>query len=175
MILINLSFEALAKIILLLLLLSPSSIHVKAQHKTNNLISDTCKRTLNYALCVSTLRSNPSSSTADVAGLGFIVVETIKAKSTACIKSMNELSRSNPILKRRVSECLESYKNILNDFIPEAEQGPPKFAEDGMKGVAQVTEKCVKIFQGLEAPLTTTNKLVHDLSLVAAAIIRTML
>lgn len=99
----------------------------------------------------------------------------MKAKSTAGIESMNELSRSSPILKRRLSECLESYKIILNDFIPEAEQGPPKFAEDGMNGVAEVTEKCVKNFQGLQAPLPSTNKLVHDLSLVAASIIRTLL
>lgn len=103
------------------------------------------------------------------------MVETVKAKSTAGLKRINDLSRSSPILKRRLGECLESYKNILNDFIPEAEQGPPKFAEDGMKGIAEVTEKCVKNFQGLQAPLPTTNKLVHDLSLVAAAIIRTML
>ncbi|KAK1390374.1 Cell wall vacuolar inhibitor of fructosidase 1 [Heracleum sosnowskyi] len=175
MIVMNLSFKDLAKIILLLLLLSPASLLVEAQHKTNNLITDTCKKTPNYALCVSTLTSNPRSSTADVGGLGYIVVETVKAKSTAGLKSISELSRSNPMLKERLSECLESYKNILNDFIPEAEQGPPKFAEDGMNGVAEVTEKCVKNFQGLEAPLSTTNKLVHDLSLVAASIIRTLL
>lgn len=162
-------------IILLLVLLSTSSLLVKAQHKTNDLVSDTCKKTPYFALCVSTLRSNPGSSTADVAGLAFIVVETVKAKSTAGINTMKQLSKSNPVLKRRLSECLESYNNILNDFIPEAENGPPKFAEDGMKGSADVADNCVKIFQGLEASLSTTNNLVHDLSLVAASIFQTML
>lgn len=176
--LINLSYKPLIKIILLLLLLSPSSLLVKAQHKTNNLIVDTCKKTPNYALCVSTLRSNPHSSTADVAGLGLILVGAVKAKSTAGLKSITELSNSNPGLKRRLSQCLEDYKMILSAFVPEAEQaigGDPKFAEDGMNGIADVTARCVKSLQGLHTPLPSTNKLVHDLSLVAVSIIRTML
>lgn len=170
---INLSYKPLLKIILLLLLLCPSSLLVKA-----NIILDTCKKTPNYSLCVSTLRSNPRSSTADVAGLGFILVGAVKAKSTAGLKSISELSRSNPGLKRRLSQCLEDYKIILSAFVPEAEQaigGNPKFAEDGMNGIADVTAKCVKSLQGLQAPLPSTNKLVHDISLVTVSIIRTML
>ena len=170
--LINLSF------IILLLVLSPCSLLVKAQHQTNSLILDTCKKTPNYALCVSTLKSNPRSSTADVAGLGFILVGAVKAKSTAGLKTITELSRANPVLKKRLSQCMEDYKMILSAFVPEAEQaigGDPKFAEDGMNGIADVTAQCVKSLQGVRAPLPSTNKLVHDLSLVTVSIIRTML
>ena len=113
-----------------------------------------------------------------MAGLGFILVGAVKAKSTAGLKTISELSRANPALKKRLSQCMEDYKMILSAFIPEAEQaigGDPKFAEDGMNGIADVTAQCVKSLQGVRAPLPSTNKLVHDLSLVAVSIIRTML
>ncbi|KAL1807440.1 hypothetical protein DCAR_0726798 [Daucus carota subsp. sativus] len=172
--LLKISSKALVKFILLLVLLSPSTFQTEAKHETNLIIA-ICKKTPNYALCLSTLKSNPNSSRADVAGLGYIVVETVKAKSTAGLQTIVKLSRSSPVLKRKLSECWQKYDAILNDFVPEAEQGPPKFAVDGMKGVAEVTTDCIKDFQGLEAPLPTINQLVHDLSLVAASIISNLL
>lgn len=150
-----------------------------AQKKDNNLIQNTCKSTPNYALCVSTLRSNPKSSRADVTGLGLIIINAVKAKSTVELQSITRLSDSNPNLKKQLSECVEDYKIILSDLIPEAVQaltlGDPKFGEDGMNGVVHVADQCVRSFQALHSPIPSNNKLVHDLSLVAVSIIRLLL
>ena len=70
--------------------LSLTQIHVS----TADLVDNTCKQTPNSDLCVSTL--HPRSSTADVAGLAIIMVDTIKTKATATLAQINTLLGSNP-------------------------------------------------------------------------------
>lgn len=43
-----------------------------------DIVDGTCKRTPDYTLCVSLLRSDPRSSSADIAGLAIILVDQIK-------------------------------------------------------------------------------------------------
>lgn len=78
-----------------------------------------------------------------------------------------------------LSECIQDYKIVLSDLIPEAveglSKGDPKFAEDGMNGVVHVAGQCVKNVQQLKPTISANNKIVHDLSLVAVSIIRMLL
>ncbi|KAK3188131.1 hypothetical protein Dsin_027692 [Dipteronia sinensis] len=51
------------------------------QVSAHDLIDDTCKKTHFYDLCVTTLRSDPQSSKADVQGLARIALEKLQAKA----------------------------------------------------------------------------------------------
>ncbi|KAM1086488.1 hypothetical protein ACFX2B_011988 [Malus domestica] len=142
-----------------------------------NLIDQTCKKTPNYNLCVSSLKSDPRSVKADVAGLGFITVDIAKDKATDTANRINELLKQSPS-DQRLKTCATFYHTILVADVPEASQGfklgNPKFAEQGMNDAADATEACEKEFSS-KSPLTDKNKVVHDLSSIAAAIARLLL
>ncbi|KAM1742181.1 hypothetical protein ACFX12_012206 [Malus domestica] len=142
-----------------------------------NLIDQTCKKTPNYNLCVSSLKSDPRSVKADVASLGFITVDIAKDKATDTANRINELLKQSPS-DQRLKTCATFYHTILVADVPEASQGfklgNPKFAEQGMNDAADATEACEKEFSS-KSPLTDKNKVVHDLSSIAAAIARLLL
>ncbi|XP_057475701.1 cell wall / vacuolar inhibitor of fructosidase 1-like [Actinidia eriantha] len=169
--LISLSLASFLVILLSLTKQSP----VSAQ---NDLITTTCKQTPLFQLCSSTLRSNLQSKSADVAGLGLIVVEVIKGKASATLGQVRKLLRAgNPQLKGPLNQCVAFYKTILEADVPEAEQairGVPKFAEDGMVDAAAGAGSCEEGFGG-KSPIIAMNMAVKDLAVVARAIIRTLL
>ncbi|TQD73173.1 hypothetical protein C1H46_041302 [Malus baccata] len=131
-----------------------------------NLIDQTCKKTPNYNLCVSSLKSDPRSVKADVASLGFITVDIAKDKATDTANRINELLKQSPS-DQRLKTCATFYHTILVADVPEASQGfklgNPKFAGQGMNDAADAAEACEKEFSS-KSPLTDKNKVVHDLS-----------
>ncbi|CAK9187620.1 unnamed protein product [Ilex paraguariensis] len=173
------SFNVLLHVLLLTILSSLNSCSGILDKKDANLIDSTCKHTPYYQLCVSTLRSNPKSSTADVTGLGLIIVGVVKSKSTQALSSINMFLRSKPELKIPLKNCAESYKVVLTADLPEAVEaltkGDPKFAEDGMNDAAREAQSCESGFSLKKSPLTGLNGAVHDLSVVAASIARMLL
>ena len=144
---------------------------------TADLVDDTCKQTPNNDLCVSTLHGDPRSSTADVAGLAIIMVDTIKTKATATVAQINTLLGSNPDSKTKngLDGCLMIYSNeILNSDIPSAmeglQKGNPKSAEQSMNNAANDADRCEGAFAGA-SPITSFNYNLTDLSNIASAII----
>ncbi|XP_052184526.1 cell wall / vacuolar inhibitor of fructosidase 1-like [Diospyros lotus] len=173
--------SSLTLALFLVALLAPATIHqcpaaAAAQH---DLVTATCKKTPSYQLCLSTLRSDPRSRNADVAGLGIILVDAVKAKATATLGEIKRLKRSKPQLKRPLSKCAELYSAVVEADVPPAiealTKGDPKFAEEGMVDASSEAELCEKGFNQFNSPLTKVNKLVHDLSMVATAVIRMLL
>lgn len=152
-----------------------------SQQKDQNLIETTCKNTPNYHLCMTTLRANRGSASADVAGLGLIMVGAVKAKSKEALSAINKLSKSGqPKLSQALHQCKEVYNAVLEGDVPEAEQavrGNPKFAENGMADAAVEADTCEGAFEGVVAksPLSGVNTAVRDLAVVARAIIRNLL
>lgn len=67
---------------------------LELQGRGANLIETTCERTPFYKLCVSTLQSDPRSSSADVAGLAHIAADKLKAKAAA---TLGQIDPSNYI------------------------------------------------------------------------------
>ncbi|CAN6551216.1 unnamed protein product [Malus baccata var. baccata] len=139
-----------------------------------NLIDQTCKKTPNYNLCVSSLKSDPRSVKADVAGLGFITVDIAKDKATDTANRINELLKQSPS-DQRLKTCATFYHTILVADVPEASQGfklgNPKFAEQGMNDAADAAEACEKEFSS-KSPLTDKTKVVHDLSRIIVKVVR---
>ncbi|KAM0965822.1 hypothetical protein FF1_021775 [Malus domestica] len=140
------------------------------------LIDQTCQKTPDHNLCVSSLRSDPRSSSADVKGLGIIMVDVVKGKATDTLNQINDLLKQRPGDKS-LSSCAEVYNTVITADVPEASQGfslgNPKFAEQGMNDAAGEAVSCENGFSG-SSPLTDKNKSVHDVAAVAAAIAKTL-
>ncbi|KAI5650946.1 hypothetical protein M9H77_36951 [Catharanthus roseus] len=159
---------------------SPLSIQLESSSSSSSdLVNNTCKNTPNYQLCISTLRSDPRSSTADVSGLGLIVVDAVKGKATSTLNTIKNLKKSKPQYKHQLDECSRFYDAILNADVPEAiealTKGDPKFAENGMADTALEVQLCQNGFKGSKSPIANENTAVYNLSIVARAIIRMLL
>ncbi|KAL2459357.1 Cell wall/vacuolar inhibitor of fructosidase 1 [Forsythia ovata] len=154
-------------------------LHGIPQEKDQNLIETTCKNTPNYQLCISTLRANPGSINTDVAGLGLIMVDAVKAKAKETRNAIEKLKGSRPELGNALNECTKGYNAILEADVPEAVEaltkGNPKFAENGMADSSVEAVLCEDRFKQVTSPLTVLNNAVRDLSDVARAIIRNLL
>lgn len=150
----------------------------------NDLVESTCKQTPNYDLCISSLRSDPKSSTADVRGLALIMVNVIKAKATETLNHINDLLKGGPgggKDKQALSSCADGYSAILKADVPEATQaltlGNVKFAENGVSDAAVEANACERGFSssGRTSPLTDVNKNMNEICNVARAIVRMLL
>ncbi|KAE8733141.1 Poly(A) polymerase, putative isoform 1 [Hibiscus syriacus] len=147
-----------------------------------DLIQATCQRTPFYNLCVSTLRSDPRSSGADVAGLARIGAHKLKAKATATLRQITGLLKvtKDPNLKMALSECVDYYNAIVKYDIPEAIEavvkGDPKFGVEGANDAANEADACRRRFKNQpKFPIYGSNKVVHDLSAVVASIVQLLL
>ncbi|KAJ4897255.1 Cell wall / vacuolar inhibitor of fructosidase 2 [Raphanus sativus] len=93
----------------LLVILSSTLLSVKPN---TTIIETTCKTTSYYALCVSALKSDPRSPTADTKGLAAIMVGVgVKnATATATYITGNLTSAANDtVLKKVLKDCSEKY------------------------------------------------------------------
>ncbi|OWM71084.1 cell wall / vacuolar inhibitor of fructosidase 1-like [Punica granatum] len=157
-------------LVVLLIVLSPCE-------SSNNVIEKTCRKTTNYALCVSTLKSDPRSATADPAGLASITLDVLLPKANATFTYTLKLFESvsgGTSLYRFYGTCVDVYGNIVASHIPNAlsELAARKFS-DARGDAAMVGNNaafCEEQFGGRN-PLTPGNNEVHDLATVAADII----
>ncbi|XP_035551011.1 cell wall / vacuolar inhibitor of fructosidase 2-like [Juglans regia] len=77
-----------------------------------NMIQETCKSTKYYELCLSSLKSDPTSLNADTKGLAVIMVGIGMANATAASSFLSSqlLSTTNDtILKKVLKECVAKY------------------------------------------------------------------
>ncbi|KAL6561885.1 hypothetical protein OROGR_002892 [Orobanche gracilis] len=145
------------------------------------LIETTCRNTSNYKLCISTLHASPSSSTADVAGLGLIMVEAVRVKAEEAFSTVDRLKKLYPDLTHVLDKCGNAYNAVLKADVAEAvaglTKGVPKFAEFGMADAAWEAEICEGSYEGevVESPMTRVNKDLHELAEIAVGIIRNLL
>ena len=142
-----------------------------------NLIQQVCKNTPNYNLCIKYLKSDPSSSTADIRGLSLIMVRAIDSNAKQTLAKINQLVKGSP-QKGALSQCADQYKAIISADVPSATQalrtGNPKFAETGVADAAVEADGCERGFSG-NSPLTQQNRAMSDIANVARAIIRNLL
>ncbi|KAL8026038.1 hypothetical protein ABFX02_14G003000 [Erythranthe guttata] len=154
-----------------------SSVHTMAKSH-QNLIESTCKNTPIYELCIATLRADPGSDAADVAGLALIMIGAVEAKSKEALSAVKKLLKGGGGGDREaLKQCKDKYKAVLEGDVPVAKRavrGNPKFAEGGMADAKVEADDCEDAFGG-KSPLTKVNGDVRDLAVVARAIIRNLL
>ncbi|XP_050219612.1 cell wall / vacuolar inhibitor of fructosidase 1-like [Mercurialis annua] len=143
-----------------------------------NFISQTCKQTPYYKLCVNFLKSDPRSVNADTTKLALIMVDVIKARTTMSLNFIHQQIGKNPGLKKQLKSCAGAYSVVLSDVIPSAiealTKGAPKFAQTDTNDAANEATGCEEDFHG-KSPMTQLNNMVHHSSLIASAIIQLLL
>ncbi|XP_021662766.2 cell wall / vacuolar inhibitor of fructosidase 1 [Hevea brasiliensis] len=169
---------------LLVLLVSIFPVHaVILSIIGSNLIDQTCKQTPYYELCVWSLISNPQSFSTDVKGLAKIMVFTIDAKATHTVKHINNLlQRSSSLSEKERQElkaCADRYSVIIKGDVPQSidalRTGDYKFAQEGTYDAATEAMSCEEEFSCHHSKLSDMNMVLHDVSVVAASIVKVIL
>ncbi|KAL3727829.1 hypothetical protein ACJRO7_032556 [Eucalyptus globulus] len=140
-----------------------------------DLVDYTCKRTPFADFCISALRSDPRSSTADTATLGLIMVDKVDANAKSTVTKIKDLLRKSPDrgTKQALTSCEESYRYCISALVPSSKEsltkGDPKFAVDNMRQEAIQASSCEEGFGG-KSPLSGSNDYENKAASVAAAI-----
>lgn len=149
--------------------------------KDQRLIETTCKNTPDYHLCISVIRADPKSATAELPDLALIVVAEIKKKTEEIIVSIEHLNKTGTKeMQTPLKKCRSFYNAVMVGNIPVAEKatwGNPKFAETAMADTKIEAEACERAFQKvpMPSPFTKENKYIADVAAVARGIIRNLL
>ncbi|KAL4292063.1 hypothetical protein GQ457_14G017160 [Hibiscus cannabinus] len=134
---------------------------------SNTLIETTCEKTPFVDLCISTLKSDPRSSTADVAGLAIIAADSAYAKANSTSNQIAALLKSatDPKLIKALNSCIDSYNSILRVDLPVAilaiDKGTPKVAVERATDAENEAQKCEDSVTS--SPISGSSKAVHDL------------
>ncbi|EOX95329.1 Pectinesterase inhibitor domain - like 2 [Theobroma cacao] len=149
-----------------------------------DMIDDTCNRTSDTELCLSTLRSDPRSSTADAKGLAHIVLDITLKKAKDNVAQIDQLlSRTtDPALKDVLTICSQEYGNATVVILPRAIQKlESKFdaeATGNVEDSAGCAKTCEESFsdgprpeQNRPSPFTDQNNAVLHLARLAEDII----
>ncbi|XP_030539865.1 cell wall / vacuolar inhibitor of fructosidase 1-like [Rhodamnia argentea] len=145
-----------------------------------DLVDDTCKKTPYADFCISALRSDPRSSTADTPKLGLIMVDKVDTSAKSTLTKINDLlgKSPDPGMKKALTFCKESYKIVISALVPSSREslskGDYKFAVDYMKGAAREASDCEVGF-GRKSPLSDLNDYENKAASVASAIASTLL
>ncbi|KAK8671244.1 hypothetical protein V6N13_037844 [Hibiscus sabdariffa] len=147
-------------------------------YSANSLIETTCTKTPFPDLCISTVKSDPRSSTADVPGLALIVADSVNEKASATLNQISTLLKSatDPNMKKALSGCVDSYNTIIKADIPVAieaiEKNNPKFAVGSATDAGNEAQRCEGSFgeNSTSSPISGSNKAVHDLSVILQSI-----
>ncbi|CAN8269193.1 unnamed protein product [Cochlearia groenlandica] len=143
-----------------------------------DIVDKTCKQTPDYTLCLSLLRSDPRSFSADTAGLALILVDKIKALGTDTIGQINQAYKTKPMLKQPLDDCNDKYKTIVNVDVHTAImaiKGNPKFAEGAIVDAGVEASGCERGFPKGQSPLTGLVQSMNKICDVTRAIVRMLL
>ncbi|KAJ8759501.1 hypothetical protein K2173_007114 [Erythroxylum novogranatense] len=145
-----------------------------------SLIDRTCKQTPYYDVCVKTLLSNPQSYDTDEEGLARIMVSNVEARATQTLNHVNKWLEQPGLesnIRQALISCAHRYNAIVGEDIPQAIKGLNTerymLAEQASYDVATEAMSCEEDFSN-KSPLTYMNMRVHDISIVAASIIKTI-
>ncbi|CAI0556296.1 unnamed protein product [Linum tenue] len=149
----------------------------------NNLIDQTCKKTPYYDLCIQTLVSCPESFHTDLEGLAKITVGAIAHKASAALRRIETIlakkEHSKPAVREALNACASRYRAVVEQDVPETlmslRTGNYKFASRGTNDAATEAMSCEEDFAAGESPLSDLNVAVHDVSVVAAAIVQAVI
>ncbi|KAL6990119.1 hypothetical protein U1Q18_015867 [Sarracenia purpurea var. burkii] len=163
----------------LLLASSTNSFFVSSQQKGDPLIQAICKRTSNFQLCLSTLKSDPQSSNADAKGLALISLQIVLTKTNETLVAIGVLfNRTNDRgLFEQLGTCIEDYNKAVTESLPAAisalKYNNYGASKQGAEDTREDAQTCEQQFVG-GSPFASQNKEVQDLSVLASEIISTL-
>ncbi|MED6220430.1 hypothetical protein PIB30_044752 [Stylosanthes scabra] len=145
----------------------------------DTLIESSCKQTPDPNLCLQIFNSSPRSRTADLRGLGLILVDVIKTRSISTLNKIRQLQQgASGTLKGALASCSGSYDGILRGDISVAISGIEswnfKFAEQAVTDAALQVKNCQEEFNGISSPIVDENNFVRGAANIAQVIVRLM-
>ena len=165
-------------IMALVLLFSVDQSFATWSLKKDDLVEQVCKTTMDPSLCMSTLRSNPRSSSSDVKGLAHIMLEVSLRKGSDNFAQVKKLvqNASDPIVKQCLDLCMQQYDLLIDDVneaIHYLESNSFKEANGHAGWAADDAETCENYFIELKrrSPLKEGNNLFVHLGRVSRDII----
>lgn len=140
-----------------------------------NLIEQICRRTTNYTLCVSSLKSDPRSSKADVKGLALIMMDIAKAKATEILKKIDKLrKKSKGGGALALNLCAHDYGGIIGTHIPNIKtaitRGDLESAGESFVFISERIDDCEDGFHGCSSPTICDSMFFLDVCDVAKEI-----
>ncbi|KAL8139800.1 hypothetical protein V2J09_005821 [Rumex salicifolius] len=167
--------------LLSLALLATSGVYADA-----DLIIKVCRETSNSRLCLSTLRSDHRSSSADTTGLVLIMIDAVESKFTGSLAIVNQMMKKShpPAMRKALKSCATLFRFVLSNDISEAKSAAPsnpKFGEDAMNNAAVSGNECVRAVSDAGwgasryiSALVDRSKLLYEISHVTATMIRSL-
>ncbi|KAJ8626770.1 hypothetical protein MRB53_020077 [Persea americana] len=158
-----------------LLLLSTQSLGT-------SVLEDSCKRAaesspnISYGFCVSSLRADPRSTNADLAGLGLIALDLTSLKATRARSHANDLLR-NPGSVSGNKQCLQQCLGLYDDAMDTLKRCRSAYNGKRYKdvniwvsGAMDNSDTCEEGFKerGRASPLTKEN---HDLAQLGSIVL----
>ncbi|CAN1121542.1 Pectinesterase inhibitor [Linum perenne] len=107
------SFSNLLPLILLIVIVVPSATAISASD-----ISQICEKSMDTTLCLSFLQSTPGISTADLVGVGGIILDVTSKKAADTKDYVKTLlgKATDHKLKEAYKTCLENYDDAVGDI-----------------------------------------------------------
>ncbi|XP_057955420.1 putative invertase inhibitor [Malania oleifera] len=149
-----------------------------------DLVEDACSQvsTGNYDLCISSLRSDPSTNTStDVKGLAYVMLGVLNANATAIVSRASELlnKTDESVIQQCLDDCAIGYSKVTADFIKLAygflNSSDYGSAVDQTSSMVETAEDCEDCFVGppsvRKSPITAANNVFEKLATIAGDII----
>ncbi|GMP77484.1 hypothetical protein CsSME_00033750 [Camellia sinensis var. sinensis] len=164
--------DSLLKIIFLLTIFLISLNHCQCSITIfrKDLITKICKKTPNYKLCKSTLKSGDQVSQIAIKGLCLIATNASMTKSKRFLSDMNILYKKYPEFQSFLIKCNEKIRTIGWELIPNAIQALEnndisKAVEETMSKAVIGADECInssKIKKPIVIPKDPRKKLKND-------------
>ncbi|XP_058083890.1 pectinesterase inhibitor-like [Magnolia sinica] len=160
------------------LLLSLTFSFVGPTFGDTELIQNTCKQTLYNDLCVSSLTSDPASSTADLPSLAIIALKLAYASALNMEKVIEDQSKvtTDPFMQQCLSDCTENFLDAIDqveDSISALDSKGYSDVNTWVTAAMADSESCEEEFKdqpGYQSPFTAQNEEFQKLCSNALAI-----
>ncbi|KAL5572279.1 hypothetical protein UlMin_021876 [Ulmus minor] len=133
-----------------------------------DLVSDTCKKTLYFQVCSSSLKSDPRSQTSDLQGLASISLNLSVTNGAEILSYISSL-KSDKSVSGHLSDCADLYSDAVQN-LEESVQSINDKSYDMVKSLvsaamtdADTCEDGFKEIEGVDSPLTERNQYFNKL------------
>ncbi|XP_074306540.1 uncharacterized protein LOC141641791 [Silene latifolia] len=152
-----------------------------AAFRETDMVTEVCKKTLYFDLCMTILFTDSRKHTSDTKGLAKIVLEKDKYIATQILSEVQSLARDTGKrreIREKCGQCAKGYNGIVSKLLPAANKflDSNKYSSsiEQLKKVANDAKSCDEQFSKANMTEPFNNMSVHDITMVAVGVIQTI-
>lgn len=163
---------------------APTTLNNSTKNATSSLIEKACSGSRNKAFCLSVLKSDPGSKTADLKGLAFIALQAASknaTKTSVKIQLWLNDTEAEPALDDALRACDQAYIDVVDqigDSVNALVSGANGDVQTWMKAAVADIDTCDGGVKGLTVThaveLTKKNRTLRQLCNTALGIVRVL-